>query len=362
MKILLLEAFYGGSHKTFVDTFVKYSCHDIDLITLPGRFFKWRTRGAAYYFIDQIKDISKYDLIFCGSMMSVADLVSHFRQELNVPIVSYFHETQFAYPIKQGEKFDVQYGLNDVATAKASDYCIFNSMFHKEQFLSDTKKYLSKMPDYQPLWLINDIDKKSQVIYPCSDFTSNIEKYDIRQLKQNGLLNIVYNHRWEHDKNPEEFFNVLVRVAKKGYNFNLYVLGESYKNSPEIFEWAKKQLSNHIMHFGYVESKQDYYKILALSDLVISTSWQENYGISVVEAMSFGCLALLPKRLSYPELLNDERLSAYMYADLEQSLIKVLEMSLEDIDEDKQKFVECMKRFETQNLVAQLDQLFVRVT
>ncbi len=40
--------------------------------------------------------------------------------------------------------------------------------------------------------------------------------------------------------------------------------------------------------------------------IVVSTAWHEFFGISVIEAVRAGCRALLPRRLSYPELFPKE--------------------------------------------------------
>ncbi len=63
MKILFLEPFYGGSHKDVAKGFADYSSHEVDILSLPPRFWKWRMRGAALEFIRRIEDISAYDLI-----------------------------------------------------------------------------------------------------------------------------------------------------------------------------------------------------------------------------------------------------------------------------------------------------------
>ena len=69
--------------------------------------------------------------------------------------------------------------------------------------------------------------------------------------------------------------------------------------------------------------KQDYFNWLSRSDIVISTAVQENFGISVVEAVRYGCFPLLPDRLSYPELIPEKYHSTSIYKD-EKDLSKKL--------------------------------------
>ena len=57
--------------------------------------------------------------------------------------------------------------------------------------------------------------------------------------------------------------------------------------------------------------------------MVISTAEQDNFGISVVEAVRCGCFPLLPRRLSYPELIPEELHNEVLYRD-EQDLVDKL--------------------------------------
>ena len=64
--------------------------------------------------------------------------------------------------------------------------------------------------------------------------------------------------------------------------------------------------------------------------MVVSTAIQENFGISVMEAVAQGCFPLLPNRLSYPELVPEDFRSAVIYGtdpDLENRLARVLKDS-----------------------------------
>ena len=94
-------------------------------------------------------------------------------------------------------------------------------------------------------------------------------------------INILWNHRWEHDKNPDEFFNALFKLNELGINFRLHVIGEHYNEIPDVFNQAKEKLKNKIDTWGYQARKLDYYKVLIKCDLVISTALHEFFGVSV---------------------------------------------------------------------------------
>ena len=75
-------------------------------------------------------------------------------------------------------------------------------------------------------------------------------------------LRVVWPHRWEHDKNPQDFFECLFKLHSQGFNFKVSVLGESFQQAPEIFDQAKRILSEKLLHFGRIDCKEEYYSIL----------------------------------------------------------------------------------------------------
>jgi hypothetical protein len=64
------------------------------------------------------------------------------------------------------------------------------------------------------------------------------------------------------------------------------------------------------------------------ADIAVSTAIQEFFGISVVEAMYCGCVPVLPRRLSYPELLPAEHHDACLY---DGALADRLEATIRDL-------------------------------
>ncbi|MCP3890077.1 MAG: DUF3524 domain-containing protein, partial [Desulfobacteraceae bacterium] len=66
MRILFLESFFGGSHMDFALGLKEHSKHEVEILSLPARNWKWRMRGAALEFARQLDNINidNYDLIF----------------------------------------------------------------------------------------------------------------------------------------------------------------------------------------------------------------------------------------------------------------------------------------------------------
>jgi hypothetical protein len=214
------------------------------------------------------------------------------NQFSNVPIAIYMHENQLTYPWSPDDadielKRDRHYGFINYTSALVADHLLFNSQYHLDSFTSALPDFLSAFPDHKNLKSIDEICAKSSVLYLGMDLK---------------------NHRWEYDKNPEEFFNTLFELKKEGLKFNLIVLGESYSKAPAIFKEAKMELTEEIIHWGWVESFEDYAAMLWSSDILPVTSNQDFFGGSVVEAMYCNVTPLLPNRLAYPEHVNPEYL------------------------------------------------------
>jgi glycosyltransferase involved in cell wall biosynthesis len=102
---------------------------------------------------------------------------------------------------------------------------------------------------------------------------------------------------------------------------------------------------------------------LQRGDIVISTATQENFGISIVEAIRCGCLPLLPARLAYPEIIPDEFHSRLLYrdqADLVQKLFGLIQDCHQNQD-IRSRLAETMDRFSWENLIDRYDGEFEKL-
>jgi len=115
---------------------------------------------------------------------------------------------------------------------------------------------------------------------------------------------VLWNHRWEYDKQPELFFSTLLDLCAAGEDFRVVVLGESYAEVPGCFAAAEGQLraAGRVAHWGYASSRAEYVRLMCQCDVVVSTAVHEFFGVAVLEAVACGCVPLCPDRLAYSEL------------------------------------------------------------
>src|SRR5688500_13243080 len=250
MRILLLSPFDGGSHARFARTLIDNVDAHWTHISLPGRHWKWRMRGfASWVATAKREEISReYDLILATSFVPLAELIGLCPSLAPARKILYFHENQLAYPVRDehtGER-DFHFGFTQMVSALAADLCLFNSEWNRRSFLDEAAKLLSRMPDAVPPGLVDAIAEKSRVLgVPLILPSVTIEETD--EDRSLGPV-ILWNHRWEHDKDPDAFFEALFQLQCP---FRLIVCGERYAAAPPIFGEAQETLRSKILHFGF---------------------------------------------------------------------------------------------------------------
>ena len=256
-----------------------------------------------------------HDLIVATDMLDVAAFKGLCSSAANVPIALYMHENQLTYPFSKRDTDKLQgrdnhYGFINYTSCLAADRVFFNSSYHLNSFLKEVENMLARFPDHQERWTVDHLKAKSEVLSIGLDLKDMV---GAPRSERDGHAVILWNHRWEHDKNPEEFFHALMELKEEGIAFELVVLGAAFKGTPEIFEIAKYKLSDRILNWGFCESRAEYQHFLQLSDILPVTSLHDFFGISVIEAMACGVTPLLPNRLAYPEHLDEGQAANHIY-------------------------------------------------
>ncbi|XP_036883665.1 glycosyltransferase-like domain-containing protein 1 isoform X3 [Sturnira hondurensis] len=321
MSTLLIEAFYGGSHKQLMDL-LREEFENCVLYTLPAKKWHWRARTSALYFSQNIPVSEHYRILFASSVLNLTELIA-LRPDLGkLKKILYFHENQLVYPVKKCQERDFQYGYNQILSCLVADVVVFNSIFNMQSFLTSIGRFMRLIPDHRPKDLESIIRPKCQVIYfpirfpdvsrfvpkhkmahsqkilglrgdssaasstalplppergSSGNMLDNVESqsgpcdaaqpenlgssltqesylkmcnsldnssicpgeqkqnlYDISSEAddQQRPLHIVWPHRWEHDKDPESFFKILMHLKDLGLDFHVSVLGETFTDVP----------------------------------------------------------------------------------------------------------------------------------
>lgn len=304
MDLLVLEPYYDGSHKAFLEGWRNQSHHKWALLQLPGYTWKWRMRHSAITFAQEIHQQlntgrQRWDCILCSDMLNLAEFKGLAPPLLrDCPTVVYFHENQLTYPVRVEHERDYQFAMTNFSTALAADAVWFNSQYHCDAFLTALRSFFARMPDYAPTVAVDLIQQKSEVHCPGIEVP-----FDPRK-RRPGPARILWAARWEHDKNPEDFFAALRELRQRAKSFRLSVIGQGFQEQPPIFKQAHAQFAAHIDHWGFQQSRQAYLDRLREADIVVSTANHEFFGIGMIEAMAAGAFPLLPQRLAYPEIMG----------------------------------------------------------
>jgi glycosyltransferase involved in cell wall biosynthesis len=322
MHILWLDPFHGGSHAAVAAGYAARSRHRVTILSLPiNGGWRWRMRGGAVSLARMARiGALRADLIVASDMLDLATFRALTADIFaSVPAAVYFHENQLTYPLPPGRKRDFSFAWVNYTSALCANAVIFNSGFHRSAFLAALPEMLGRYHDYQELQTVGEIAAKSHVLSPGID----IERLEGPPESDGGPPVILWNSRWEYDKQPEVFFAGLELLEAHGASFRLIVAGEHIDPNAPAFAAARERWGAHSLHWGYAASQDAYARLLRRSDIVVSSALQEFFGIGVVEAMACGCAPILPRRLNYPSLIPTALHADHLYDD-EAGMVKLL--------------------------------------
>lgn len=224
----------------------------------------------------------------------------------SLPAVVYFHESQWTYPLSAAARPDFHFGYTNLLTAFAADACWFNSDFHRAEFLTASQAFVRRMPDSQAVHDFERLTAKCVVLPP--GFDPPLPLPQPRPSTTLSDIRIGWVSRWEHDKRPDRLLSILQRLDQTGVGFRLVLAGPRPTKTHEALTEIRTRYGHRILEDRYATSREDYWRMLQSMDVVISTAEHEFFGIAVCEAVWAGAVPVLPRRLSYPELVTNESL------------------------------------------------------
>ena len=306
--------------------------------------------GAVSLAAELIESGFEPELILASDMLDLALFTSLIRNDIGaIPAYVYFHENQITYPWSPKDRDiknqrDHHYGFINLTTALTADRVFFNSEYHMHSFIGALPDWLKKFPDKRLDGVWDKIAAKSSVL-PLGMDLSPIDA--LRDgIERSGPPLLLWNHRWEYDKNPDGFYDLIRELDKRDLQFELILLGEQFDVLPEALIKLKNEFADRIKFEGYADSNQEYLQWLLKADILPVTSIQDFFGGSVVEAIYASTYPILPNRLAYPEHIPESRMLDFFYSEPKELIERVASL-IHDISE--------LRYTQTADLVAKYD-------
>ncbi len=378
MRILLISPYHGGSHASWAQGLERHSRHTVELLTLPDRFWKWRMHGGAATLARRfLADHQRPDVILATDMLDLTTFLALTRAvTADVPAVLYMHENQLTYPLpaerdagpmrRQGGERDHHYAFVNFSSMLAADRVAFNSAFHHDAWFEALPRFLRHFPEHNELGSVDELRSRSCVL-PVGIETDDLEASAATPDSPAPPL-IIWNQRWEYDKNPAQLLRALREVADRGVAFQLAICGQAFGKSPPGFEGIEEMFGDRLIHLGFADAEH-YRRLLVQATLTVSTADHEFFGVAVLEAMAGGAFAVLPERLSYPELIGGPEVSAEtrercLYRSYEE-LVETIVWALEDNQAATRigkQLARNARRFDWRRVAPEYDTLFESIS
>lgn len=304
-------------------------------------------------------EIGAPDVILATDMVNVPAWLALMRNRLpvRIPLLLYMHENQLTYPRSPADKTDHTYAMINWLSMLSADHISFNSRYHHDSWFTAIRDLLQHFPDHNHLHRVEAVLRRTSILHVGIEplpAAPSARRPDLPPL-------ILWNQRWEYDKQPKHFFSLLYKLQAVGAPFRVAVAGETFRRSPAEFEIARGRLHQSTVQWGYLENRADYDSLLRQADLVISTALHEFFGVSILEAVVAGVFPLLPRRLSYPELLPEEAHPLCLYGDDEELFEMTRRFLLQPNQLPETVVRHVAQRFGWQALITQYDDLLDRL-
>jgi len=316
-SVLLVEPWYGGSHRAWADGLVAASRHRFHLVTHDAAFWRWRMRGSAVTLAARTEQVvaahGPPDVVIVSDMVDLAAYLGLTRRVLgDPPVVLYLHENQLVHAPSTSGEADSLYATINWTGLVAADQVWCNSAFHRDELVGALPAFLAGAPDHRHADLLDAVVAKLGVVPVGVDLEGLLGPCPRAETPTEEPPLVLWNQRWDHDKDPAALLRVLVALARDGVPFHVALAGANQRSDPQEFDDAIRVLGDRVVHTGWLP-RDDYPALLRRADVVVSTARHELFGIAMIEAMAAGAVPLLPHRQSYPEIVPVEHHDAVLY-------------------------------------------------
>lgn len=147
------------------------------------------------------------------------------------------------------------------------------------------------------------------------------------KIKKKYKIDALYIGRINEAKGIYDMLKVLNKIKVEYPNFQLYILGEGDNNTKNRFikEINRQKLNNNIKLLGYI-SGQEKYNLIKTSKCFLFLSFDESFGVSLLEAVSSGIPAFTYNLPAYKNIYHHNEIYTFKKGDINsvsKAIIKV---------------------------------------
>ncbi len=248
----------------------------------------------AYKVLKKIIDENNYDAVHCHTPMGavVTRLASRDARKKGTKLIYTAHGFHF-YKGASKKNWLIFYNVEKFLS-KFTDCLI---LINNEDYTIATEKGFNAKKIVKVNGVGVDLSKFKPV--------SNKEKMNLRReykFNENDFL-LIYPADFSYRKNQEMIFETMKILVTKHDNIKLLLPGHN-DNESEYRNKAKELgIENNVFFMGY---RRDIDKLVAMSDISVSTSRQEGLPINLVEAMAVGNPLVVTNVRGNNDLAEDE--------------------------------------------------------
>ncbi len=238
-----------------------------DWVTYPKKF---KAVVEKYYYL--LKK-TKTDIIHVHHISHLVPIAKKFKESNNIPIFCTCHGSEINEDIKR------EYFKEYLKNIKEYDKLIAVSNYVKKKLISLKIK-----------------KNKIETIYPGIFFPKKLPKK-----KSTKKINILFVGRITKDKGILFLIDVFKRVSKKNKRVFLNIVG-----SGDLLQQIKKETKNikNIKIHGYIPRKKLNFLYNSCDFVTIPSLWEEPFGITALEAISYSKPVICFKKGGLPEIID----------------------------------------------------------
>lgn len=275
-----------------------------------------------------------YSIVFLGvnKLNSRYDIAISYSNNINNRS-TYFGVNKFVLEKVNATKkvtwLHVDYdAMNMFNSVNNREYMQFDEIVHVSEAVRDV--FLNHFPD---------LKQKSKVIYNLVNISKIQDKANQEKFKRFQEFSIITVARLDQNKNVIEGLRVAKRLKEDGCSFKWLIIGDG-PMKPELERYTiENELTTSILFLGYKDNPFPYVKH---SDLYVSTSISESFGLAIIEANSLGIPALVKNYPAAKEII-DVGVNGYI-VDSEEEMYEILKSLITQSEKYNQLRETCKPR------------------